>query len=143
MENAMKNAIIYIKGYQNEADADEDVTELMTDGEYFRCGDVSTFSYMESELTGFEGTKTTFDVENDRVVMTREGAVSNRLIFQEGKKHHFVYETPYGSVIMGVDTHGINQHMDDSGGDLEINYVIDMDNSVLSRNRFIINVREA
>ncbi len=33
--------------------------------------------------------------------------------------------------------------MDDSGGDLEINYVIDMDNSVLSRNKFIINVREA
>jgi hypothetical protein len=44
---------------------------------------------------------------------------------------------------MGVDTHGISQHMDDSGGDLEINYVIDMDNSVLSRNKFIINVREA
>jgi uncharacterized beta-barrel protein YwiB (DUF1934 family) len=73
----MKNAIIYIKGYQNEAESDEDVMELMTDGEYCHCGGVSTFSYMESELTGFEGTKTTFDVESDRVIMTREGTVSN------------------------------------------------------------------
>lgn len=139
----MKNAIILIKGFQSSMESDEDCMELLTDGEYSLGNGIATFSYMESELTGFEGTKTTFAVESDKVVMTREGVVSNRLIFQEGRKHHFVYETPYGSITMGVDTHTISNRLNDNGGDLEINYIIDMDNAVLSRNRFIINVREA
>jgi uncharacterized beta-barrel protein YwiB (DUF1934 family) len=137
----MKNVLISIKGFQSPHETEEESFELVTDGEYSRNDGVSEFSYMESELTGYAGMKTTFLVEPDRVVLTRAGGMNGEMIFSEGRKHHFVYETPYGSITMGIDTQSIVQEMNEEGGNLEIHYVIDVDNVVLSRNSFKISVK--
>ncbi len=137
----MKNVLISIKGFQYDEQMDEESFELVTDGEYSLEDGVAEFSYMESELTGFAGTKTSFVIEPDRVVLNRAGGLNGEMIFSEGKKHHFMYETAYGAMTMGVDTQSITKDMDENGGDLEIHYVIDIDNVILSRNTFKINVR--
>jgi uncharacterized beta-barrel protein YwiB (DUF1934 family) len=137
----MKRVLISIKGFQSAQDADEESFELVTDGEYSLEGGVAEFSYMESELTGFAGTRTSFVIEPDRVVLNRASGTGGEMIFSEGKKHHFVYETAYGSLMMGIDTQSIRKDMDENGGDLEIHYVIDIDNVVMSRNTFKINVK--
>ena len=138
----MENVIISIKGTQNLGNADDDSIELVTDGEFSRRNGVSQFSYMESELTGLEGTKTTFEVMSDQVVLTREGSVNSQMVFQRGKKHYFAYDTPFGATTMGVETHSLSDRLGEKGGDLEIHYVIDMDSVVISRNMFKINIRE-
>ncbi|MGE4484241.1 MAG: DUF1934 domain-containing protein [Oscillospiraceae bacterium] len=138
----MKKAIISIKGIQIPENDEKDVVELVTDGEYHHADGVAVFSYMESELTGLEGTKTTFEVKDDTVTLTREGAVNTRMVFCEGKKNYFAYETPFGAVTMGVNTHGVTAKLHDGGGNLEIHYLIDMDNTPISRNTFKINVKE-
>ncbi len=137
----MKNVLISIKGFQYDEQMDEESFELVTDGEYSLEDGVAEFSYMESELTGFAGTKTSFVIEPNRVVLNRAGGLNGEMIFSEGKKHHFMYETAYGAMTMGVDTQSITKDMDENGGDLEIHYVIDIDNVILSRNTFKINVR--
>ncbi len=138
----MKNVLISIKGFQTAQDADEESFELVTDGEYELQGDVAEFSYLESELTGFEeGTKTSFVIEPDRVVLNRAGGINGEMIFVEGQKHYFVYDTSYGSMMMGIDTHSIVQQMDENGGNLEIHYVIEVDSIVMSRNAFKISVK--
>ena len=137
----MKNVLISIKGFQYDEQMDEESFELVTDGEYSLEDGVAEFTYMESELTGFAGTKTSFVIEPDRVVLNRAGGLNGEMIFSEGKKHHFMYETTYGAMTMGIDTQSITKDMDENGGDLEIHYVIDIDNVILSRNTFKINVR--
>jgi uncharacterized beta-barrel protein YwiB (DUF1934 family) len=137
----MKKVLISIKGFQAAQHSDEESFELVTDGEYSLADGVAQFSYMESELTGYAGKKTSFLVEPDRVVLTRAGGLNGELIFSEGRKHHFVYETAYGSLTMGIDTQSITRQMDESGGQQEIHYVIDVDNIVMSRNSFMINVK--
>ncbi len=137
----MKNVLISIKSFQAAQDTDEESFELVTDGEYSLNGDIAMFSYMESELTGFAGKKTSFVIEPNRVILNRAGGTGGEMIFSEGKKHHFVYETAYGSLTMGIDTQSIKKDMDENGGDLEIHYVVDVDNVVMSRNAFKINVK--
>ena len=61
---------------------------------------------------------------------------NGEMIFSEGRKHHFVYETEYGSLTMGIDTQSITHKMDENGGNLEIHYVIDVDNVYMSRYSF-------
>ena len=141
MEQHMKNVLISIKSFQADEHTDEESFELVTDGEYSLNDGIVKFSYMESELTGFAGTRTSFVIEPDRVVLNRAGGSGGEMIFSEGQKHHFVYETAYGSLTMGVDTQSIKKDLDENGGNLEIQYVIDIDNVVLSRNMFKINVR--
>lgn len=137
----MKNVLISIKGFQSAQYSDEESFELVTDGEYNIDNGVAEFSYMESELTGYAGKKTSFVVEPDRVVLTRAGGLNGEMIFSEGRKHHFVYETSYGSLTMGIDTQSITQELNEDGGNLEIHYAIDVDNIVMSRNSFKINVK--
>lgn len=137
----MKKVLISIKGFQAAQQTDEESFELVTDGEYSLDDGVAQLSYMESELTGYAGTKTSFVVEPDRVILTRANGLNGEMIFSEGRKHHFVYETAYGSLTMGVDTQSITRQLDENGGDLEIHYVIDVDNVVMSRNSFKINVK--
>jgi uncharacterized beta-barrel protein YwiB (DUF1934 family) len=64
------------------------------------------------------------------------------MVFCEGKKNTFLYETPYGSATMGLDTHKINFSMGPKGGDMEIDYIVDFDHTMVGRNSFRINVRE-
>ena len=139
----MKKVTISIKGSLAAEDAEADSFELMTDGEYTRRDGVSTFSYVESELTGFDGMLTTFDVEPERVTLKRGGGMNGDMIFSEKQKHHFLYETPYGVITMGIDTHSIKKDMHDDGGSLEIRYDIEVDNVAVSHNLFKIDIKQS
>lgn len=138
----MKEVIISITGTQTNEDGLDDSIELITAGEYNWSGGSGKFTYMESELTGLEGTKTSFTVEDFGVTMSREGRMNSQMIFQEGKKHHFLYETPFGSAMMGIETQRVVSRMGEHGGFMEIDYVIDFDHNVVGRNKFVINIRE-
>ena len=121
-------------------DGDDEGFELMTDGEYSWDNGVSSFSYIESELTGLGGMLTIFEVEQDRVVLRRGDGSDTEMIFSESEKHHFLYETQYGSITLGIDTHSIKKNMRDDGGCLEIQYDIEVDNVAVSQNLFKINI---
>jgi len=137
----MKKVTISIKGSQTAPGNDEDVFEFITDGEYAHENDLSTFSYVESELTGYAGLLATFNVEPDRVVLQRGDGATGDMIFSEHQKHHFLYETPFGAITMGIFTHSIKKNMRDDGGDLEIHYNVEVDNVAVSRNLFQIDIR--
>ena len=137
----MKDVTISIKGAQSTDGLDEELFELVTDGEYSCDGAVSVFSYKESELTGYDGLMTTFKVEPERVVLTRGGGMNGDMIFSEKQKHHFLFNTPVGPITMGIDTNGVVKNLDENGGNLEINYTIDVDNTVVSYNSFIISIK--
>ena len=137
----MSRVTISIKGSPSMSDGDDDGFELMTDGEYIRENGISTFSYVESELTGLNGFQTTFNVEPDRVVLSRGDGLSGEMIFSEDQKHHFLYDTPFGSITMGIDTHSIKKSMRDDGGSLEIRYDLEVDNIAVSHNLFKIDIR--
>lgn len=138
----MKDAIISIIGTQRDPNGEIDRVELVTAGQYgFENGE-SRFTYMESDLTGLSGTETTFRISPMGVVMSREGSLNSQMVFQPGKKHFFLYETPYGSATMGVDTRALRHSMGEHGGDLELDYDINFEHSLIGRNQFKINVKE-
>jgi len=136
-----KKVLISIKGLPVFSESEDEAFELMTDGEYKQSEDVSTFTYIENPFTGQDGLLTTFAVEPDRIVLSRGDDMSSDMIFSENQKHHFLYNTPFGSVMMGIDTHSIKKNMDDNGGNIEIRYDIEVDNIAVSRNLFKINIK--
>ena len=64
------------------------------------------------------------------------------MVFQEGRRHFSTYETPYGGLILGVDTHRARSDIGRSGGDLEIRYALEVDNEKVGENFFEIHVQE-
>ena len=64
------------------------------------------------------------------------------MVFKEGLKSAFQYTTPFGNATMGINTRRIRQNMGLNGGKVEIDYVVDMEHMVASRNKFEITVTE-
>lgn len=138
----MKDVIISVKGLMG-TDENGDEIELVTKGLYSYRNGKARFSYLESELTGMEGTKTAFDVSEGYTSITRTGSVTMQMVFEEGKKNYFVYNTPYGSMTMGVDTHSVYSKLGEDGGSLNVKYVLDISGSMVSRNNLDVNIRTA
>ena len=138
-----KEVVISIKGIQKYEGALPDVVELVTAGRLVREGSSYTLSYQESELTGLEGTLTTIQVEGEQVTLMRVGEFNSQLVFQEGRRHLSVYNTPYGAMSVGVNTRHLLAELSDRGGDIEVDYFIEIDHALAGRNVFRISVKEA
>ena len=53
-----------------------------------------------------------------------------------------MYETPYGALSIGINTKRMRSTLDDAGGDLEIDYAIEIDNLLAGQNLFRMNVKK-
>lgn len=137
-----KDVVISLMGVQRYDETPPDVIELVTQGQLHEEDGVLVLSYEESELTGLEGTRTTLRIEGERVVMLREGELNTQMIFEEGQRHLSLYETPYGTMSIGVRTWSLFVEMDSSGGRLEMDYAVEVEYSIAGRNTFRIQVRE-
>lgn len=138
----MKDVLISIHSIHCVDHEDEDCMDFTTDGLFSFDNGVSTLSYMESEVTGLEGTRTSLMIMPDEVVVDRDGYIMSRMIFKEGAKNSFLYNTPYGTATMGIDTRKIRHSFNENGGSMEIDYVMDMEHAIVTRNRFCLKVTE-
>jgi len=138
----LKNVWISFHSVHGCDDEEPDSLDFCTDGEYQFLNDTGLLRYAESEVTGLEGTHTCVTIRPGEVVVDRDGMVKSRMVFQEGAKNSFLYTTPFGQATMGVDTRRIHGRMDETGGKVEIDYVVDMEHAVVARNKFQITVRQ-
>ena len=138
-----KEVVISIKGMQKYEDTFPDVVELVTSGRLAREGESYTLSYQESELTGLGGTLTTIQVDGEQVTLLRVGEFNSQMVFQEGRRHLSMYNTPYGAMAIGVHTRRLLAQLNDQGGDIEVDYSVEVDHAMAGRNVFRINVKEA
>lgn len=137
-----ENVIISIKGKQLYAESSPEEMELVTSGTLKRNGRGGyTVSYQETELTGLEGTTTRLNIDGGRVTLLREGNINSQMVFEEGRRHLSMYETPYGALSIGVNTRRMRSTLGEAGGDLEIDYAIEIDNLVAGQNLFRMNVK--
>ena len=137
------NVIISIRGQQAYENQEKETIELVTEGRLEADGEAGfTLSYQESELTGLEGTLTTFQIEKDRITLLRVGEVNSQMVFEEGRRHLSMYDTPYGALSVGISTRRMRYDLGGRGGDIEINYAIEIDHAVAGENLFHIQVRE-
>ena len=133
--------LLSIRGEQYFDDIDPDETELMTEGTMVLTEDGMVLSYEESELTGMEGTTPTFEVKGPRVTLTRSGAVNSQMVFEEGRQHTSLYETPFGELSVDIQTSELRHNLSERGGLMEIKYSIAVEHTVTGRNCFKIRVR--
>lgn len=136
----MEDVVISIRSEQYGSADEADSVDFVTDGLYMYDDGVGCLSYMESEVTGLEGTRTSVMVMPDKVVVDRDGIITSRMVFQEGRKNAFQYNTPYGMATLSMNTRRIFKDFNADGGQLKIDYVIDVEHAVVSRNLFKLTV---
>lgn len=136
--------VITIEGSQADAleQQPDELVQFSTDGEYTCVDGCGMFTYPESELTGMAGTRTTITFTPDSAVLKRSGTVTSRMVFSPGARNAFLYQTPYGTSTVGLETQHYRSTLGEHGGVLELLYVVDFDHACANRNQLKITVRE-
>ena len=139
-----KDVILTIKGVQFTQNSFPEITEMVTAGEYYYGEDYISVIYMDTDTdSDHRPIHTELRIEKDRVTLTRKGAISTHLLFQEGKRAFSQYVTEAGYLMMGVNVHHIRQRLDQNGGQLELDYALEMNHCVVGENHFSVTIRPA
>ena len=73
--------------------------------------------------------------------LRRVGSVNSQMVFEEGRQHTSLYETPYGELSVDIQTSALRHNLSERGGLLEIKYSIAVEHTVTGRNSFKIRVK--
>ena len=122
--------VITIKGMQNYNDGTGDNAdiEMMAEAD-FSCEDGKFFiDYDETEATGMEGTKTTIEIDSNYVSLVRSGAVNTTMLFIKDRQTASYYDTPYGTMMLGINTEDVDADLTDAGGKVSVKYSMSMNN---------------
>ena len=124
-----REVTLAIEGRQTYPGQEPEIIELVTEGIMeFRNGGWD-ISYEESELTGLAGVTTTFRIEPGKVTLTRKGALSSVMIFQENVVHESLYQMPFGALMLSVKATHVFFDIVPDGGVIDLSYDICIENS--------------
>jgi len=137
-----KKVLITVNSHITDFDGQGDTISFVTEGKLAVENDEYVVSYDESEVTGLAGTKTILRIGRDNVTLIRQGYVESMLLFEVGKTHLSGYETEFGNIILGVTAKKLNIDFDQSGGNIEVDYILEYNRSFGGRNRLNVVVSE-
>mgnify|MGYP002583427822 FL=1 len=101
-----KDILINISGLQMDVDPNDPI-EMMTTGAYYLRNGKHYILYDELSEDN-EIVKNVIKIGPKSVELTRKGGQSSHMVFEEGKENLSYYDTPFGSLLMGVNTRNID-----------------------------------
>ena len=125
---------------------DDDVGEvtLTTLGSYVTKGDTRFIVYKEYDPDrNNAATTSVLKVDGGNTVTLMRGGGNTRLILEKGKRHQCQYDTVFGALLVGVFTSEVDSRLHDKGGELAVNYTLDINSSLSSINQIFITIKEA
>lgn len=137
-----KEVLLTLQGLQfDQREEDSDKIEMVTVGDYFKKNDRHYVVY-EEVTEGFEQpTKNRLKFSNHMVELTRNGLVNVHMVFQENKKNMSNYNTPFGQILVGIDTKRINIEESEDYIVVDVDYALDINYEFLSDCHIKIDIR--
>lgn len=117
-----KNALISVSSMQSKKESD--TIEVVTPGSFYKKENCYYVVYDETEISGMEGTTTTFKInsKDNKFSLLRMGTTSTKMEFEKSAEGISLYNTPYGTLELKIDTKELKIEMNDQGGDVFVNY---------------------
>lgn len=115
--------------------------EVTNKGKTYQRDDMTYIIY-EEVLEGFDGTvKNLVKYKDGYVSVTKKGVVNVNMEFQENKKSTNCYATPYGDIMMGIDTKSIEISTTSDGTMIEVKYTLEANYEFLANSIVKIWIR--
>ena len=136
-----KERVIRIKDLQTTPEG-SDNSETTAMGSLLGSADDYTLIFDEDFGDGMKS-RTSISVKGQSVAsIRRRGAINTDIIMETGKRHSCRYSTPYGDMLIGVYARDVYSAMSRRGGQLELNYTVDCNGSLIATKQMIIDVSD-
>ena len=84
-----------------------------------------------------EGTRTTVKLDGKSVALIRTGTFPSHMLFSEDERHVGLYQTPYGAgMTVATHTSRVRNTVGEDGGELVIDYTVEVDHSLMGEHHF-------
>lgn len=127
-----KEVMISVKGIHFDASSGDDNIEVFLPGQYYKRGDSHYLVYEEILDSSKSTCKNMIKFNKKSMTLSKKGAINTSMIFDLDKKNLTNYATPYGSIMIGLDTHSIKLTETDTDINLKINYSLDVNYEFLT-----------
>lgn len=134
-----KEVIVTISGLHS-SDGENLATKVS--GEYFLRNGTHYCVYEEQEEGFDQTTKCTIKIKDRKLEMFRQGLLRTRMIFEEGVKHMTGYQTPYGQMVLGVETKSVRVLETDDCIRVVVEYTLEADGAYLSDSKIDMTIKQ-
>jgi len=138
-----QKVLLRIYSEQQYEDQEPDVSHLTTLGTMVCGTEEIRISYEETELTGLQGTTTTFHLRKDRITLKRDGALRSEMVFAIDEEHRSLYDMGMGALLITVRTMALVQAIGPHGGFADVAYDLIIEDTVAGCVRYHLDVQPA
>ena len=128
-----QKVLLTLQGMQfDQSGENADQIGATADGDYYKKNDKHYVLY-EEVTEGFDQpTRNRLKFSEDMVELSRSGSVNVHMVFRENKKNLTNYNTPFGQILMGIDTKTIRVTEREERITVEVHYVLEINDEFLS-----------
>lgn len=122
-----KDVLIHVRGLQMmETDDAQEPIEIVVPGQYYFRNGSHYLRYEEMLDDTAETTVNYIKMSPDGVEVRKQGQVNVHMVFEQGKKNKTFYNTPYGTLQMGIAATGLELKESEDGIQMKVDYALDM-----------------
>lgn len=139
-----QKVLLTFKGMQfGQKDEGAGQIETFSQGDYYKKNG-SHYVIYEEQLEGSEDVlRNRLKFHENILELCRTGAVNVRMVFEENKKNLTVYNTPFGQILMGINTKKIQIVEQEEHIAVEVDYALDMNDEFMSDCHMKIDISSA
>lgn len=128
-----QEVLLTLQGLQfDQREEDADKIETVTVGDYYKKNGKHYVIYEEVTEGFSQPTKNRLKFSEDMLELSRNGLVNMHMVFQENKKNLTNYNTPFGQILIGIDTKKIQIKEQKDNIVVDVDYSLDVNYEFLS-----------
>lgn len=136
-----KEVLVSVCGIQYQ-DGEEDKTETITVGKYYKKNDCHYLFY-EEMVEGFhEPVKNMVRFSAGQLSVQKKGVITSNMLFEERKRNLSNYVTPYGNIMVGVDAKSIELMVEERQIQVRVEYAMEINYEHLADCSLTVHIKE-
>lgn len=122
-----KDVLIHVRGLQlMETDEEQEPIEIVVPGQYYFRNGSHYLRYEEMLDDSAQTTVNYIKMSSEGVEIRKQGQVNVHMVFEQGKKNKTFYNTPYGTLQMGIAATGLELKESEDDIQMKVDYALDM-----------------
>lgn len=137
-----REVLVSIKGLQFMEGEHQEQVETINSGLYYQKGDTH-YVLFDEVVEGYpKPIKNMIKFSDGACMVNKKGTVNVNMLFEENKKNLSNYVTPFGSILIGIDTESVDVMQNEEQMDVRIKYTLEANYEHLADCDLEISVRE-
>ena len=138
-----KDVWVSVAGLQFTGASEGEKVEIITPGSYCKKRDHHYVTYDEIVEGSDEVTKNIVKFDADMLTITKRGFTNALMVFEENKRNMTNYVTPYGTLLVGIDTDKVDIRESDDVINIDIDYALDINYEHLANCRIKMEIKNS